>query len=73
MAFLVYSFTLSVSLTGNGIQTQPRNVSLLVYDEGHSALSWELIRRFHPPYFRFDGERVEADEGLRRLDRGASL
>ncbi|HXF93023.1 MAG TPA: ABC transporter permease [Nitrospiraceae bacterium] len=73
MAFVVYSFTLSVYLTGSGIQTQLRNAGLLVYDEDHRASSRELIRRFHPPYFRFDGELFGADEGVRRLDRGESL
>lgn len=73
MAFLIYSFTLSVYVTGNGIQTQLRNAGLLVYDADRSLSSRELVSRFHLPYFRFDGELIHADEGFRRLDRGRSM
>ena len=73
MGFLVYSFTLSVYVTGNGIQTQLRNAGLLVYDADRSVSSRELIHRFHPPYFRYDGELVRAEEGFERLDRGRSM
>lgn len=48
MGFLVYSFTLSVYVTGNGIQTQLKNAGLLVSDADQSASSRELISRFHP-------------------------
>ncbi|MEP7153825.1 MAG: ABC transporter permease, partial [Nitrospira sp.] len=73
MGFLVYSFTFSVYITGSGMQTQLRNAGLLVHDADHSVSSRELIHRFHPPYFRFDGELTRADEGFRRLDRGGSM
>ena len=73
MGFLVYSFTVSVYLTGSGMQSQLRNAGLLVHDADHSISSRELIHRFHPPYFRFDGELTRADEGFRRLDRGGSM
>ncbi len=73
MGFLVYSFTLSVYITGNGIQTQLRNAGLLVYDADRSVSSRELVSRFHLPYFRFDGELTHPDEGLLRLDRGRSM
>ncbi|MBS0165166.1 MAG: ABC transporter permease [Nitrospira sp.] len=73
MGFLVYSFTLSVYVTGNGIQTQLKNAGLLVSDADQSASSRELISRFHPPYFRFDGELSHPNDGLLRLDRGRSM
>ncbi|CAI4033957.1 Transport permease protein [Nitrospira tepida] len=73
MGFLLYSFTLSVYITGSGIQTQLRNAGLLVFDADHSLSSRELIHRFHAPYFRFDGEIANPDEGFQRLDRGRSM
>lgn len=73
MGFLIYSFTLSVYVTGNGIQTQLRNAGLLVYDADRSVSTRELVARFHLPYFRFDGELTNMDEGFRRLDRGQSM
>lgn len=73
MAFLTYSFTLSVYVTGNGIQTQLKNAGLLVSDADRSVSSRELISRFHSPYFRFDGELTHPNEGFVRLDRGGSM
>ncbi|TKB92340.1 MAG: ABC transporter permease [Nitrospira sp.] len=73
MAFLIYSFTLSVYVTGNGIQTQLKNAGLLVSDADRSVSSRELISRFHSPYFRFDGELAHPNEGFVRLDRGGSM
>lgn len=73
MAFLIYSFTLSVYVTGNGIQTQLKNAGLLVSDADRSVSSRELISRFHSPYFRFDGELTHPNEGFLRLDRGWSM
>lgn len=73
MAFLVYAFTLSVYVTGNGIQTQLKNAGLLVYDADRSLSSRELVSRFHPPYFRYDGELIHPDDGFRQLDRGRSM
>lgn len=73
MGFLVYSFTFSVYVTGNGLQTQLRNAGLLVYDADRSASSRELIHRFHAPYFRVDGELIRPEEGFERLDQGGSM
>ncbi len=73
MGFLIYSFTLSVYVTGNGIQTQLKNAGLLVSDTDRSVSSRELLSRFHLPYFRFDGVLVHPDEGFQRLDRGQSM
>lgn len=73
MGFLVYSFTFSVYITGTGLQTQLRNAGLLVHDADRSVSSRELVSRFHPPYFRYDGELTRAAEGFDRLDRGKSM
>ncbi len=73
MGFLIYSFTLSVYVTGTGLQTQLRNAGLLVSDSDRSVSSRELVSRFHPPYFRFDGELTHPDEGFLRLERGSSM
>ena len=73
LIFFLYSFTLAVYITGTGITAQLRNASLVVYDADHSQLSRELIYRFHPPYFRFDGEISHPHEGLRLLDQGDTM
>jgi ABC-2 type transport system permease protein len=73
IAFLIYSFTFAIFVTGNGIKTQLRNAGLLVYDADHSVSSRELVSRFHLPYFRFDGELAHPDEEIHRLDRGSSM
>ena len=73
LIFFLYSFTLAVYITGTGITAQLRNASLVVYDADHSQLSRELIYRFHPPYFRFDGEISHLHEGLRLLDQGDTM
>jgi len=73
MAFLIYSFTLGIYVTGNGMKSQLRNAGLLVYDADRSVSSRELVSRFHLPYFRFDGDLTDPDEGFQRLDRGSSM
>jgi ABC-2 type transport system permease protein len=70
---LVYSFTLAVFLTGNGIRSQLHNASLLVRDADHSFSSRELIHRFQAPFFRFDGLIADSRDGLRALDRGKAM
>ncbi|TAJ23229.1 MAG: ABC transporter permease [Nitrospirae bacterium] len=73
VAFLVYSFTLAVFITGNGIRSQLHNASLLVHDADHSVSSRELIHRFQAPFFRLEGEIADPQEGLRWLDRGKAM
>lgn len=73
LLFLIYSFTLSVYITGTGISAQLRNANLRVYDGDHSSASRELMHRFRPPYFRFDGDIARPQEGLRLLDRGETM
>lgn len=70
---LVYSFTLAVYLTGNGIRSQMHNAGLLVLDADHSFSSRELIHRFQAPFFRLEGEIADPQEGLRWLDRGKAM
>lgn len=73
LLFLFYSFSLSVYISGAGITMQLNNARLLVHDGDHSRSSRELIHRFQPPYFRFDGEVQDPDDGVRSLDRGEAM
>ena len=70
LLFLLYSFSLSVVVSGAGITMQLTNAELLVHDADHSHSSRELIHRFQPPYFTFAGEISDPREGLRQLDQG---
>jgi ABC-2 type transport system permease protein len=70
VAFLIYSFTLAIYITGNGIRSQLHDASLLVHDADHSVSSRELIHRFQAPFFRLNGEVADSREGLRQLDQG---
>ncbi len=56
LLFLLYSFSLSVVVSGAGITMQLTNAELLVHDADQSHSSRELIHRFQPPYFKFAGE-----------------
>lgn len=73
LLFLVYSFSLSVYVSGAGITMQLTNAAFVVHDADHSFLSRDLIHRFHEPYFRFGGEIHDPHEGLRRLDDGEAM
>jgi len=73
LLFLVYSFSLSVYISGAGISMQLSHASLLVHDGDHSESSRELIHRFREPYFRFEGEVQDPKVGMERLDRGAAM
>jgi ABC-2 type transport system permease protein len=73
VAFLVYSFTLAIYITGNGIRSQLHDAGLLVHDADHSVSSRELIYRFQAPFFRLNGEVADSREGLRQLDRGTAV
>ncbi len=73
VAFLVYSFTLAIYITGNGIRSQLHDASLLVHDADHSGSSRELIHRFQTPFFRMNGEVLDSREGLRQLDQGTAI
>ncbi len=73
LLFLLYSFSLSVVVSGAGITMQLTNAELLVHDADHSHASRELIHRFQPPYFKFEGEIRDPREGLRQLDQGSAM
>ncbi len=73
LLFLLYSFSLSVYVSGVGLTMQLTNAGVLVHDADHSRSSRELIHRFRAPYFRFDGEVPDPDEGLRRMDEGKAM
>lgn len=73
LLFLLYSFSLSVVVSGAGITMQLTNAALLVHDADHSASSRELIHRFQPPYFAFAGEIRDPRQGLRQLDEGNAM
>lgn len=73
LLFLIYSFSLSVYISGAGISMQLSNASLLVHDGDHSASSRELIHRFREPYFRIDGEVQDPKVGVERLDQGTAM
>ncbi|HNO34026.1 MAG TPA: ABC transporter permease, partial [Nitrospira sp.] len=55
LLFVVYSFSLSVLVSGAGITMQLTNAELLVHDADQSPSSRELIHRFQPPYFFLSG------------------
>ncbi len=73
IVFLVYSFTLAVYITGNGIKSQLHNASLLVHDADHSVSSRDLIHKFRAPFFRLEREIADPEEGIRWLDRGKAM
>lgn len=73
LLFLLYSFSLSVYVSGVGITMQLRNAEMIVHDGDHSVSSRELIHRFQPPYFRLKGEIADPREGLRQLDEGTAM
>ena len=71
LLFLIYSFSLSVLVSGAGITMQLTNAELLVHDEDQSPSSRELIHRFQPPYFALVGAISDPREGLRQLEAAA--
>ena len=73
IGFFFWAFIMDVYLAGSGTSMQLTNAGFVVHDTDHSASSRELIDRFHPPYFRFDGEVMHPKDGLRRLDFGEDV
>ena len=71
--FFVWAFTINIYEAGSGVSLQLRNAALVVHDSDQSATSRELIGKFHPPFFRFDGTIDDPREGIRLLDAGRSL
>lgn len=68
--FFVWAFSANIYEAGGGISLQLRNAGFVVHDSDQSVSSRELIRQFHPPYFRYEGEIASLREGLRLLDVG---
>ena len=62
VVFLIYSFTLSVYISGNGLKSQLHNANISVYDADHSFSSRDLIHKFQPPFFSFAGELSSSNE-----------
>ncbi len=65
--FLLYAFTLDVTLAAKGFKIIPEEVSIGVYDEDHSMASGELIQRIMPPAFKYPliiKDRSEIDDLL---------
>lgn len=73
MLFIAYLFTANVYIQGTSVTFQLARAAMLVRDGDRTAASRELIHRFRPPYFRFDGQIGRDEEGLRRLDRGDAM
>lgn len=71
--FFLWAFNVNIFLVGNDMRFELTNARLVVHDSDHSAASRELIHRFHAPFFRFDGEVAQLDEGLRLLDDSQAL
>ena len=71
--FFIWSFNANVFLSANDMKLQLTNARFVVHDADHSVASRELIHRFHAPLFRFDGEIVQFEEGLRILDDGQAM
>lgn len=73
MFFFIWSFNVNVFLSANDMKFQLTNARLVVHDADHSAASRELIHRFRSPFFRFEGEIAQLDEGIRLLDDGQAM
>ncbi|MEW6544640.1 MAG: ABC transporter permease [Nitrospirota bacterium] len=71
--FFLWAFTFNIYEAGGGINMQLRHARIMVHDADHSVSSRELLNRFHPPYFAFQGELPDLAEGQRLMDRGATL
>jgi ABC-2 type transport system permease protein len=71
--FVAYIFTINIVLSAGEVGTELNHALLVVHDADRSAASRELVYRFRPPYFRFQGEVESATEGTRMLDRGEAV
>ncbi|HEB97514.1 MAG TPA: ABC transporter permease [Sedimenticola thiotaurini] len=73
LIILAWFFTADIYIAGSGISMDLRHASLAVLDRDRSEASRELIQRFRPPYFEYQGELSSGRQGIRRLDRGTSM
>lgn len=73
IGFFFWAFIMDVYLAGSGTSMQLVNAGFVARDADQTVSSRELIHRFHPPYFRFDGLVDHPKAGLRRLDFGQDV
>ncbi|OCK53803.1 hypothetical protein LMTR3_28250 [Bradyrhizobium sp. LMTR 3] len=52
IAFIVWSFTFSITQRATGMGDTVNNASIAIVDEDHSALSRRLNNALYPPYFK---------------------
>ena len=65
LLFLIYSFSLSVLVSGVGITMQLTNAELLVHDEDQGPSSRELIHRFPAPILLWWARSTTRAKGCR--------
>lgn len=68
--FLVWSFTVSQLVAGNGLSMEIHNHPFVVYDQSQSAYSRELLSRLQEPYFRLLASVHSDAEVVAYLDSG---
>jgi ABC-2 type transport system permease protein len=73
MAFVGYSFVVAVYISGTGVTQDLRNATLVTQDRSDTAVSRDLLYRFHQPYFNRVGHAASDRAGLARLDDGAAM
>jgi ABC-2 type transport system permease protein len=68
VAFIVFSFTFSITQRATGIGETVNNASIAIVDEDHSALSRSLGNVLYPPYFKRP-ELIDANTVDHALDQ----
>lgn len=69
MGLIVYSFSMSVYLVADGVETELRDAAIAIVDEDDSALSHRLHGAFLPPYFK-PPARIGIEDVDRVMDDG---
>jgi ABC-2 type transport system permease protein len=69
VVFVVYAFTLGISIQATGTSSEVNNASIAFVDEDGSALAKELFNAFYPPRFKFP-MAIPADQIQPLMDRG---
>ncbi len=69
----VYLFTVDVFLAASGVKLTLHRVPLAVFDQDRSPASRELVSRFLPPYFLFQGYLKDPSEVFQAFDQGRFL
>jgi ABC-2 type transport system permease protein len=68
VAFIVWSFTFSITQRATGIGDTVNNASIAIVDEDQSALSRRLANTLYPPYFKRP-DMIEASAIDRAMDQ----